>query len=393
MADKNYAFETRAIHAGADSSNAEHALNPPIFMTSSFTFDNIEAAEAVMSFKSNDYVYTRGNNPTLRLFENRIASLENGTGAVAFASGMAAISNVLFSLLKPGDELLLHRTLYGSSYSFISSLLKNYGISLRLADFTNLKELEKYFGPNTKAMFFETPSNPNMDIIDIKKLTELAKARNVKTVADNTFASPFFQRPLDFGTDIVVHSATKYLCGHGDVLAGVAVARDEDYLNKLKFGYMCEFGGVLSPFNAWLVLRGMKTLPLRMKQHEENAMAVANFLDKHKNIARVMYPGLENFKGHEVARKQMSGYGAIISFELKGSLHDAKKLLNKCRLFKLAVSLGDCESLIQLPAAMTHRAYDRESLKAFGLSESMIRLSVGLENKNDILAELEGMLG
>lgn len=392
MQKHNYAFETRAIHAGGNKHNAEHALNPPIFMTSSFSFENTEAADAVMSFKSQDYVYTRGNNPTLRLFEERISSLENGSAAVAFASGMAAISSVLFSLLKPGDELLVHRTLYGSSYSFVTTLLEKYGITANIADFTNIPELEKKISAHTKVLFFETPSNPNLEIIDLKRVAELAKSKSLKTIVDNTFASPFFQRPLDFGIDIVVHSATKYLNGHGDVLAGVAISQDYEYIQNLKFSYMCEFGGVLSPFNAWLVLRGMKTLAIRMQQHEENAKAAALFLEGHKKIASVMYPGLRSFPYYNLASRQMSGYGAILGFEVKGGLKEAKKIINKCELFSLAVSLGDCETLIQLPAAMTHKAYSKESLKQFGLSESMIRLSLGLENINDILFELERIL-
>ncbi len=386
-------FDTKAIHAGGRHPNPEHALNPPIFMTSAFTFDDLDAADAVMSFKSDDYVYTRGNNPTLRLFEERMTALEGGAGAVAFASGMAAISSVLFSLLKPGDEVLAHRTVYGSTHTVLTKLLPRYGVKSRVADLTDLSSLERAAGPATRVIYFETPSNPDLSIIDVRAVCAFARDRGIKVVVDNTFASPCFQRPLGLGADVVVHSATKYLGGHGDVVAGVAVARDPDYVMSLKFEYMCEFGGAMSPFNAWLLLRGLKTLGLRMRQHEANARAVAAYLAGHKRVSRVLYPGLEGFPGHELAKSQMSGFGAVISFEVEGGLAAARRVVDASELFSLAVSLGDCESLIQLPAAMTHRGYDRERLADFGLTESMVRLSVGLEDEADILAELERMLG
>jgi methionine-gamma-lyase len=385
-------FDTRAIHAGGRHGNPEHALNPPIFMTSSFTFDDTDKVDAVMDFKSDDYVYTRGNNPTLRLFEERMASLENGAGAVAFASGMAAISTVLFSLLGPGDEVLVHRTLYGSSHSVVTKLLPKYGIGYRVADLRDEADLASAAGERTRVIYFESPSNPNLDIVDIRRVCAFAKPRGIKVVVDNTFATPYFQRPLELGADVVVHSATKYICGHGDVVAGVAVARDAEYVQSLKFDYMCEFGGALSPFNAWLLLRGLKTLGVRMRQHAANAMATARFLEAHPMVTRVFYPGLEGSAGRDVAAAQMSGFGAIVSFEVKGGLEAAKRVVNGAELFKLAVSLGDCETLIQLPAAMTHRGYDRGRLAEFGLTDSMIRISVGIEDIEDILSELGRIL-
>jgi len=385
-------FDTQSIHAGDKHTNPEHALNPPIFMTSTFTFDNTDKVDDVMSFKSDDYVYTRGNNPTLRLFEERMTALENGKGAVAFASGMAAISSVLFSLLRPGDNVLVHRTLYGSSYSVVTKVLPKYDMGYRIADLEKLENLASMVDEHTKVIYFETPSNPNLSIIDIRRVCAFAKPRGIKVVIDNTFATPYLQRPLELGVDVVVHSATKYICGHGDVVAGVAVANDPDYIMSLKFEYMCEFGGVLSPFNAWLLLRGLKTLGLRMRQHSANAMAVALRLREHPKVTQVFYPGLDDFPGHEVAKAQMDGFGAIVSFEVKGGLEAAKRVVNNMHLFQLAVSLGDCETLVQLPAAMTHRGYDHASLAEFGLTESMIRISVGLEDIEDILAELDAIL-
>lgn len=389
--NKKYRFETMAIHAGGGK-NANNALNPPIYQTSTFVFDSIEHVEKVMSFESDDYVYTRGNNPTLRLFENRMAALEEGNGAVAFASGMAAISSVLFSFLKPGDNVIVNKTLYGSSYNVVTHVLPQYNVSFKIADLSDTERLHELIDNNTKVIYFETPSNPNLMLIDIKKVTKIAKEKGVKVVIDNTFATPYFQKPLTLGADVVVHSATKYICGHGDVVGGVAVSKDADYIQSLKFDYMCEFGGVMSPFNAWLLLRGLKTLGVRMKEHERNAMEVAKFLESHPKVKEVYYPGLESFKGHEIAKEQMSGFGAMISFEVDGDLEDAKKVVNSVKLAQLAVSLGDCETLIELPAAMTHRGYPKEELIKFGLTESMIRISVGLEDYNDIIDDLKDAL-
>lgn len=382
-------FDTKAIHGGSKGKNPNNALNPPIFQTSTFVFDSIEHANKVMSFESDDYVYTRGNNPTLRLFENRMTELEHGKGAVAFASGMAAISSVIFSLLKPTDTIIVHKTLYGSSYSVVTELLPKYNINYKVVDLTNLEELKNSIDKSTKVIYFETPSNPDLSIIDIKRVSEIGRDNDIKVVVDNTFASPYFQNPLLLGADVVVHSATKYICGHGDVVGGVAIAKDLDYIHYLKFGYMCEFGGVMSPFNAWLLLRGLKTLGLRMRQHEKNAIEVAEFLRNHPKIESVMYPGLPDFKNHNIAKEQMNGFGAMISFEVKGGLEEAIKFVEMLKLAQLAVSLGDCETLVQLPAAITHRGYPKEKLAEFGLTESMVRISVGLEDSRDIIKDIE----
>ena len=385
-------FDTRAIHGGQKEKHPANALNPPIFQTSTFVFDSIDHANKVMSFESEDYVYTRGNNPTLRLFENKMAELENGVGAVAFASGMAAISSVIFSLLKPDETIIVHKTLYGSSYSVVTELLPRYNMKYKIVDLTNLEELKEAIDENTKAIFFETPSNPDLSIIDIKIVSDIAAEKDLKVVVDNTFASPYFQNPLLLGAHVVVHSATKYICGHGDVVGGVAIAKDEDYIMSLKFNYMCEFGGVMSPFNAWLLLRGLKTLGVRMREHEKNAREVANFLKNHEMISSVMYPGLKEFKGHKIAKDQMKGFGAMISFEVKGGLEAASKFVDSLKLAQIAVSLGDCETLVQLPAAITHRGYPRERLAEFGLTESMVRISVGLEDYRDIIEDLDQAL-
>jgi methionine-gamma-lyase len=387
-----YEFDTNAIHAGSEGDHPNYAVCPPIFQTSTFVFEDTEHVEQVMNFKSDDYVYTRGNNPTLRLFENKMAVLEEGAGAVAFASGMAAISSVLFSLLKSGENVVVNRTIYGSTFNVMEKLLPKYDIGRKVTDLSNPENLEDLVDEKTKVIYFETPCNPNLSIIDIRRIVSAAKKKGVKVVVDNTFASPYFQRPLALGVDVVVHSATKYICGHGDVIGGVAVSRDQDYIQRLKFDYMCEFGGVMSPFNAWLLLRGLKTLGLRMRQHEANAMQIAEYLQAHPKVKKVMYPGLKNFSGHEVAKTQMDGFGGMISFEVVGGLEETKKVLNGVKLLRIAVSLGDCESLIQHPASMTHRGYPKEKLEEFGLTENMIRISVGLEAVRDIIRDLEAAL-
>lgn len=390
---KKIGFNTMAIHSGEPDKHAENALNPPIFQTSTFVFDSIEHAGRVMNFESDDYVYTRGNNPTLRILENKVAVLEGGVGAVAFSSGMAAVSSVVLSLTEPGDMVLYHNVLYGSSYSFLNQFLKKYKVNAQNTDFTDLDDLRrKAEALRPAVLYFETPANPNLDIIDIEEVVAIAREFGAKVVIDNTFCSPYLQRPLEYGADVVLHSATKYLGGHGDVVAGIAVSNDQDYVDSLKFEYMCELGGVLSPFNAWLILRGIKTLPLRLDRHCESALKVAQFLSGHPRVKRVMYPGLENHPGHEIAKKQMKAFGGIVSFEIDGSHEDAVKVINSVELAKIAVSLGDTETLIQLPAAMTHIGYSDEALKSIGLSKSLIRISVGLEDVSDIISDLENAL-
>lgn len=390
MKDTQIGFDTMAIHSGQDGHNPDKALNSPIFMTSTFTFDSIQDVQDVMAFKSTDYVYTRGNNPTLRLFENRIAALEHAEGAVSFSSGMGAISSALFSLLSPGDSVIAHRTLYGSTHSVITKLLPKYHIDYKIINMTDLKNLESAIDASVKVIYFETPCNPNLEILDIQEIAAIAKRHGIKTIIDNTFSTPYVTKPLDLGIDVVVHSATKYLCGHGDVVAGVAASNDKNYLASLKFDYMCEFGSALSPFNAWLLLRGIKTLGVRMRQHMENALKVSKYLENHPCVERVFYPGLPSFPGYNVAVKQMEhGFGAMISFEVIGGLPRATQFVNSVKLASLAVSLGDCETLIELPAAMTHVGYDKDRLQEFGFTESMVRISVGLEDTDDIIADLE----
>ena len=389
---KDKDFDTLAIHAGEKEAKAKNALNNPIYMTSTFTFENLEHAEKTFSFENDDYVYTRGNNPTLKVLEKKMAALENGCDAVAFASGMAAISSVILSEAGPGNKVLAHKVLYGSSYNFIKNILAENKIDSKLLDFTDLNKLQKNMNENVSVLYFETPANPNLDVIDIKKVSKIANKYDAKVIVDNTFATPYFQNPLNLGADIVVHSATKYISGHGDVVAGIAVSNNQNYIHKLKFDYMAEYGGVLSPFNGWLLLRGLKTLSLRMNKHEENALKIADFLKNNPKVDNVYYPGFDDREDFKIIEKQMSGYGAMISFELKGDIEKTKAFVNSLNLFQLAVSLGDTESLIEYPFAMTHRDYTQEELNELGLSKKLIRISVGLESAKDLISDLEQAL-
>lgn len=268
-------------------------------------------------------------------------------------------------------------------------MLPAYGVETEMVSLSDFDLLEVKLVEGVKVIYFETPCNPTLEVLDIKAISEMAHKFGATVVVDNTFATPYLQRPLDLGADVVVHSATKYISGHGDVVAGVAISNNSDYIMTLKFDYMCEFGGVLSPFNAWLLLRGLKTLAVRMRQHERNAVRVAQYLDQHERVEKVYYPGLDSHNGNELAKEQMDGFGAVLAFEIKGDLNQAKKFVDSVKLAKLAVSLGDCETLIELPAAMTHLGYDHKELENFGLSERMIRLSVGIENVDDIIEDLE----
>jgi methionine-gamma-lyase len=388
MNDK-YDFQTRTIHPTKTKNYSEHSLNPPIYQTSTFTFDKVENAKKVMNFENNDYIYTRGNNPTLRLLEEIVCSLENAKAAVTFSSGMAAISSVLLSLTKPHDTIIAHKTLYGSAHSFISNLLKKYNINAIFVDLTKPDTLNRYLNDNVKAIYFETPSNPTLELIDIKAVSNIVKKCNIKVVVDNTFASPYFQNPLDLGADIVVHSATKYLNGHGDVVAGIALSNDENYINYLKFDYMCELGGTLNPFEAWLIIRGLKTLSLRMREHEKNAIELTKFLSNHPLVKKVYYPGLKNSKYYELAKKQMSGFGGVVSFELNTDKDTAEKIIDSLQLCKRAVSLGDAETLVEFPALMTHFMLTEQELAESGISPVYIRVSLGLEHYLDIIFDFK----
>lgn len=380
-------FQTKSIHDGYVAENPYHSLNPPIFMTSSFAFHSVEEADEIFRGEREGFVYTRGRNPSTELFEKKVAVLEGGVDSVAFSSGMGAISATVLSFVKQGDHVIAGKFLYGSCYGFMKHFLSRYGITVSFVDTRDLKQIEDAITDKTKLIYLETPSNPSLCITNIRAVCDIANKKEIPVVVDNTFATPYWQKPLLLGAKVVVHSATKFLSGHGDVVAGVAVSKDQQYINKLRYGFMCELGSPLSPFNSWLLLRGMKTLGIRMEKHAENAMLLANYLQEYDKVEHVWYPGLSNHEGHEIANEQMMGYGAIISFTVKGGAEKAKELLTKFKMCKLAVSLGDAETLVEHPASMTHRDYDKESLEEFGLSDDMVRVAVGLEDSKDIIID------
>ena len=386
-------FTTRAIHHGYDPMSADGALTPPLHLTSTFAFETAEQGGARFAGEAPGHIYTRISNPTTDLLEQRMASLEGGEAAVAMASGMGAITSVLWSFLRAGDELITDKTLYGCTFSFFQHGLSRFGIKVTHVDLTNPLALETAISQNTKVVYFETPANPNMRLVDIAAISAIAKRHGAKTVVDNTYATPVQTRPLEHGADVVVHSATKYLGGHGDLIAGIAIGSAEDMAEVRMVGVKDMTGAVLAPFNAMLILRGLKTLELRVERHAQSAMHVAQMLESHPSVSRVHYPGLSSFDQHDLANRQMQGFGGMIAFELKGGYSAGIGMMNRLNLIRRAVSLGDAETLIQHPASMTHSTYSREEREAHGISEGLVRISVGLEQVEDILDDLHQALG
>lgn len=386
-------FATRAIHLGYDPSDAQGALCPPLFLTSTFCFDTAEEGGRRFAGESPGYIYSRLGNPTTALLEQRLASLEDGEAAVATASGMGAISSALWTLLRPGDELLTDMTLYGCTFALFQHGLAEFGVSVRHVDMTDPETVRDAVSAKTKVVFFETPANPNMRLVDVAAVSAAAHRHNAIVIVDNTYATPVLQRPLRQGADLVIQSATKYLGGHGDLIAGAVIGSEALIARIRGSGLKDMTGSVLSPFDAMLVLRGLKTLELRIARHSTNAMTIASRLEEHSAIARVDYPGLTSFSQHALACRQMSGgFGGIMAFELRGGIETATTFMNALRLVRRAVSLGDAETLIQHPASMTHSTYTPEQRAAHGISEGLVRLSVGLESIDDIWADLEDAL-
>ena len=379
---------TQAIHAG-HKKNPFGTLATPIYQTSTFVFDSVEQGQRRFLGEEEGYIYSRTMNPTVTVAEEKIAMLEKGEHAMATSSGMGAISSTLWTLLKAGDHVLADKTLYGCTFALLSHGLTKFGIEVDFIDTADLELVRKALKPNTRVVYLETPANPNLKITDIEEVAKIAHTNNyAKVVVDNTFATPYNQNPLTLGADIVVHSATKYINGHGDVLAGFVVGNKEMVEEIRGNGLKDMTGSILGPTEAYYIVRGLKTFEIRMQRHCENAMKVARFLESHPKIDKVYYPGLESHEGHEIAKKQMRDYGAMISFELKGGYEAGKTLLNNLELCQLAVSLGDPDTLIQHPASMTHSPYTREERYAAGITDGLVRLSVGLENVEDIIEDL-----
>ncbi|MCB2014664.1 MAG: methionine gamma-lyase [Sphingobium sp.] len=382
-------FSTRAIHSGYHPGSAQNALSPPLFLTSTFCFDNVEQGGRLFAGEEEGFIYSRLGNPTTALLEQRLASLEGGQAAVAAASGMGAIAATLWTLLRPGDELVTDITLYGCTFALFRHGLTEFGITVTHVDMTDIDAVTASISKRTRVVYFETPANPNMRLVDIAAVATAAHAHGATVVVDNTYATPFIQRPIELGADLVVHSATKYLGGHGDVIAG-AVVGEEDLIKRINMSGIKDMtGAVLSPFDAMLVTRGLKTLELRVHRHSASALEIARRLESHLAIAEVHYPGLASFPQHDLAVKQMNGmYGGVIAFELNGGMSAALPFMNRLMMIRRAVSLGDAETLIQHPATMTHSTYTPEERAAHGISEGLIRLSVGLEHVEDIWDDL-----
>jgi len=385
-------FSTRAIHLGYDPATEKGALTPPIFMTSTYALESAEAGAEMFRGERAGYIYGRTRNPTQALLEERLASLEGGEAGLALASGMGAITSLIWSLVSAGDEVVIDQTIYGSSFAFFTKGLSRFGVATKLADLTRPETLEAVLGKKTRVVFFETPANPNLRVIDIRRVADVAHKAGAKVVVDNTFASPALQRPLEFGADAVVHSATKYLGGHGDLLAGIVVGSTELIGQVRGLGLRWLTGATLSPLNAFLILRGLKTLELRMERHSRSALAVAELLASHPAVSQLSYPGLPSFAQYELARRQMSRSGGLIAFELKGGLSAALALMNGLKLATRAVSLGDAETLVQHPASMTHATYTAEERAKHGIGDGLLRLSIGLENVEDILDDVQQAL-
>ena len=392
MTAKSTGFATRAIHHAYDPQENEGALTPPLHLTSTFTFETAEAGGEMFAGERQGHIYSRISNPTCDLLEQRIAVLEGAEAGLALSSGMGAITAVLWTLLSPGDEVIVDKTLYGCTFAYFRHGLEKFGVTVRHVDMTDPENLRDAFTDRTKLVYFETPANPNMRLVDIEAVAAIAHEHDCKVIVDSTYCTPLLQRPLELGVDLVVHSATKYLGGHGDIIAGAVLGSTED-ISKIRLeGLKDMTGAVMSPMDAMLILRGLKTLEIRMERHCKSAAAVADMLVRHAAVGDVFYPGLESCPGHAVAAKQMKGFGGMIAFDLKGGMEAGIKFMNALNMVTRAVSLGDAETLVQHPASMTHSTYTPEERLEHDITDGLIRLSVGLETLDDIMADLKQAL-
>jgi len=378
---KKQGFSTRAIHAGQEPEPATGAVNVPIYASSTYVQEEIG--------KHKGYEYSRVSNPTRDRLETNLAALEGGVASRVFASGMAAI-NAVATMLKAGDHVVAGHNLYGGTPRLFNQVLLNFGLTFSYVDTSDLNAVEKALQKNTRLVFLETPTNPLMELCDLRALSEIAHRHGAEVVVDNTFMSPFFQRPIELGADMVIHSTTKFLNGHSDGLGGVVVCTKQEQADKLAFLQKCA-GAIMSPFECWLILRGVKTLAVRMTQHDHNGRKVADYLSKHSKVKKVFYPGLASHPQHELAKRQMSGFGSMIAFET-GSLANANNMLRKVRICSLGESLGGVETLISHPATMTHAALGEQGRAKIGITDGMVRISVGIEDVDDIVADLDQAL-
>ncbi|MBC2581793.1 aminotransferase class I/II-fold pyridoxal phosphate-dependent enzyme [Clostridium sp. DJ247] len=380
---------TKIIHGGQHYDKDTGSLSTPIYQTATYAFESAEQAAAVFSLQEDKFLYTRVHNPTQQQLEEKIALLEGGEAALAFASGIAAISTSILTLCSAGDHIVASTELYSGTFGFLTKNAPRLGIEVSLVKIRSAEDIKAAMKSNTKIVYIETPSNPTMSLIDIEEAAKVAHQSNAIVMVDNTFQSPCGQNPISLGADVVIHSATKLINGHGDVIAGLVVGKAE-FINKLRFSGLLETtGACISPFNAWLILRGMKTLGLRVERHCSSAMQVAEYLEQHNLVEKVYYPGLKSHPQYDLALKQMKNFGSMISFEIKGGVEAGKQLMNNLKLCSLAVSLGDTDTLIQHPASMTHTFLPKEERIKSGITDGLVRLSVGLEDVEDIIDDLE----
>jgi len=375
-------FETAAIHAGDRPDAQFGAISMPIYQTSTFAFEDLG--------KNRGYDYSRTSNPTRKVLEDTIARLEGGKAGFAFATGMAAEATIVH-ILKAGDHVVCGDDVYGGTYRLFQHVMQNFGLETTFVRMNSKKSIEDAIKPNTRMIWIETPSNPLLNIVDVEMVANIAKSRGLLSVIDNTFATPYFLKPIEYGIDLVVHSTTKYLNGHCDVVGGAVVTTTEELTERVQF-FLNAMGTCASPFDCWLVLRGIETLPVRMKQHAENASAVARYLQDHKAVSKVYFPGLDSHPGYEIARRQMKGFGGMVSFELKGGITAVRSFLKKIQIFALAESLGGVSSLAEHPATMSHASMPPDYRTRIGINDDLIRLSVGLEHIEDLIEDLEQAL-
>ena len=388
---ENVKFDTVEVHAG-EPRDTYGSLIPPIYQTSIFYFDSTDDAVEACGDYAESFAYSRITNPSLDYMEQKLAALEHGKGAVSYASGMGAVAGALFAALKCGDHVIFTKAKYSGTEDITSDWLPRFGIEHDSFQADHLEELEPLIKPNTKVIYVETPANPTMVLVDLAEVAKIAHRHGAKVFVDNTFATPYNTNPLDLGVDVVIHSLTKYIGGHGDLLGGAVISNDTEFLRQCRLGTLMHFGAVMAPFTAFLVCRGMKTLGVRMRQHNENALKIARWLEADPRIETVRYPFLESNHQYDIAKKQMRGGGGMISFDVKGGLEAGKKFINSLKLCTLAVSLGDTETLVEQAAAMTHTMIPKEVREAAGITDGMIRMSVGLEDPDDIIADLDQAL-
>ncbi|OPJ59132.1 methionine gamma-lyase [Clostridium chromiireducens] len=388
---KTLGFSTKAIHGGNRKNDVGSAATP-IYQSSTFIFDSAEQGGRIFSGEEAGYRYTRFGNPTNEVLEEKLALLEGAEACVSTASGIGAISTALWTILSAGDHVISSSTIYGDTSAFLNNGLKKYDVEVDFVDMSDPVNVLKAIKPNTKVVYIETPANPTLKLNDISVISKIAHLnQNCIVMVDNTFCTPYIQRPLELGADVVLHSGTKFLNGHGDVVAGFILGSKE-FINEAKLGVQKLTGAILSPFDSYLLIRGLKTLPIRMEKHCSNAMAIAEFLEKHSAVEKVYYPGLRSFSQYELAKKQMNLPGAIIAFELTHGIESGRTLMNNLNLCRLAVSLGDTETLIQHPATMSHAVCSKEERLSAGISDGLVRLAVGLEDATDIIKDLEQAL-